>query len=131
METVTLQQALDLFKLPRMLGEYEGEPITVGTGRFGPYVLHKKLYASLPKDANPMTITIGDAVKLINDKRHQEEKKHLRVFTENMDLEILNGRYGPYICYKGKNIRLPKAMHERARDLSYEEVMAVVEKAKS
>ena len=128
METITLEQALDLFKLPRMLGEYEGEPITVGTGRFGNYVLHKKLYASLPKDMNPMSITIGDAVKLINEKRHEEERKHLRVFTEDMDLEVLNGRYGPYLCYKGKNYRLPKALHEKARELTYEEAMAIINK---
>ena len=128
METITLEQALELFRLPRMLGEYEGEPVTVGTGRYGPYVLHKKLYASLPKDMDPLAITIGDAVKLIDEKRHQEERKHLRVFTEDLDLEILNGRYGPYICYKGKNYRLPKALHERVREMSYEEAMAIVKK---
>jgi DNA topoisomerase-1 len=103
METITLEQALELFKLPRMLGEYEGEPVTVGTGRFGPYVLHKSLYVSLPKGVDPMSVTIGEAVKLIDEKRHEEERKHLRVFTEDMDLEVLNGRYGPYLCYKGKN----------------------------
>ena len=128
METITLEEALGLFRLPRMLGEYEGEPVTVGTGRFGPYVLHKKLYASLGKDMNPLTITIGDAVKLIDEKRHQEERKHLRVFTEDLDLEILNGRYGPYLCYKGKNYRLPKAMHDRVREMSYEEAMAIINK---
>ena len=128
MESITLEDALELFRLPRMLGEYEGEPVTVGTGRFGPYVLHKKLYASLSKDMDPLTITIGDAVKLIDEKRHQEERKHLRVFTEDLDLEILNGRYGPYLCYKGKNYRLPKAMHERVREMSYEEAMAIINK---
>ena len=128
MESITLEQALELFKLPRMLGEYEGEPITVGTGRFGPYVLHKKLYASLPKGTDPMTITIGEAVKLIDEKRHQEERKHLRVFVEDQDMEILDGRYGPYIVYKGKNYRLPKAMHDRVRDISYDEVIAIVNK---
>ena len=126
MESITLEQALELFKLPRMLGEYEGEPVTVGTGRFGPYVLHKKLYTSLPKDMDPMSITIGDAVKLIDEKRHQEERKHLRVFTEDLDLEILNGRYGPYICYKGKNYRMPKAMHDKVRTMTYEEAMKIV-----
>ncbi len=128
MESITLEQALELFRLPRMLGEYEGEPITVSAGRYGPYVLHKKLYASLPKDMDPLTITIADAVKLIDEKRHQDERKHLRVFTEDLDLEILNGRYGPYISYKGKNYRLPKALHERVREMSYEEAMAVINK---
>ena len=128
METITLEQALELFRLPRMLGEYEGEPVTVSAGRFGPYVLHKKLYASLPKEMDPLNVTIADAVKLIDEKRHQEERRHLRVFTEDLDLEILNGRYGPYISYKGKNYRLPKALHERVREMSYEEAMAVVNK---
>ena len=128
MESITLEQALELFRLPRMLGEYEGEPVTVSAGRYGPYVLHKKLYASLPKEMDPLTITIADAVKLIDEKRHQDERKHLRVFTEDLDLEILNGRYGPYISYKGKNYRLPKALHERVREMSYEEAMAVVNK---
>ena len=129
METITLEEALGLFRLPRMLGEYEGEPVTVGIGRFGPYVLHKKLYASLPKDKDPMAITISEAVNLIDEKRHQDERKHLRVFTEDLDLEILNGRYGPYLNYKGKNYRLPKAMHERVREMSYEEAMAIVNKS--
>ncbi|MCR4916086.1 MAG: type I DNA topoisomerase [Prevotella sp.] len=131
MESITLSQALELFKLPRMLGEYEGEPITVGAGRFGPYVLHKKLYASLPKGTDPMTLTIGEAVKLIDEKRHEEERKHLRVFTEDLDLEVLNGRYGPYLCYKGKNYRLPKTLHEQARELSYEQAMEIINKSKS
>ena len=128
METITLEQALNLFKLPRQLGEYEGEPVTVGAGRFGPYVLHKNLYASLPKGTDPMTITIDDAQKIINEKRQQEEKKHLRVFVEDDNLEILDGRYGPYIAYNGKNYRLPKSLHDRVRDLSYEEAMAIVNK---
>ncbi|MBO4810416.1 MAG: type I DNA topoisomerase [Prevotella sp.] len=126
METITLEQALELFKLPRMLGEYEGEPVTVGTGRFGPYVLHKKVYASLPKGTDPLAITIGEAVKLIDEKRHEDERRHLRVFTEDMDLEVLNGRYGPYLVYKGKNYRLPKALQEKARELTYEEAMKIV-----
>ena len=128
METVTLEQAMELFKLPRMLGEYENEPVTVGTGRFGPYVLHKKLYASLPKGMDPLAITIGDAVKLIEEKRQQDKQKHLKVFAEDEDLEVLNGRYGPYLSYKGKNYRLPKNMHERAAKLTYEECMTIINK---
>ena len=126
MESITLEQALELFKLPRMLGEYESEPVTVGTGRLGPYVLHKKLYASLPKDMDPLAITIGDAVKLIEEKRQQDKQKHLKVFIEDEDLEVLNGRYGPYLSYQGKNYRLPKSMHERAAKLTYEECMKVI-----
>ncbi len=131
METITLEQALELFKLPRMLGEYEGDPVTVGTGRFGPYVLHKKQYTSLPKDADPLTIGIADAVKLIEAKRKQDEQKHLKSFDEDDKLEVLNGRYGPYLVYDGQNFRMPKTMHERAKDLTYEECMAVIEKMRN
>ena len=128
MENITLEQALDLFKLPRMLGEYEGEPVTIGTGRFGPYVLHKKLYTSLPKGVDPMTLGIADAVKLIEEKRKQEAQKHIKDFSEDEKLQILNGRYGPYLSYDGTNYRLPKTMHERAKDLTYEECMKIINK---
>ena len=128
MESITLEQALDLFKLPRMLGEYEGEPVTVGAGRFGPYVLHKKQYTSLPKNTDPLSITIADAVRLIDDKRKQDEQKHLKSFEEDPKLEVMNGRYGPYLVYDGKNYRLPKNMHERAKQLTYEECMKVINK---
>ena len=128
METITLEQALDLFRLPRMLGEYEDEPITVGSGRFGPYVLHKKQYTSLPKGVNPLSVTIADAVRLIEEKRRQENQKHLKTFDEDPLLEVMNGRYGPYLCYDGKNYRMPKSMHERAKQLTYEECMNVINK---
>ena len=128
METITLEQALDLFRLPRMLGEYEDEPITVGSGRFGPYVLHKKQYTSLPKGVDPLSVTIADAVRLIEEKRRQENQKHLKTFDEDPLLEVMNGRYGPYLCYDGKNYRMPKAMHERAKQLTYEECMNVINK---
>ena len=128
MESITLDEALELFKLPRMLGEYEGEPVTVGSGHFGPYVLHKNMYTSLPKDANPLTIGIADAVKLIEAKRKQEAQKFLKSFPEDEKLQVLNGRYGPYLAYDGQNYRMPKSMHERAKNLTYEECMAIVNK---
>ena len=127
METITLEEALDLFKLPRTLGEYEGSPVTIGAGRFGPYVLHEKKYTSLTKDDDPMTITFERAVELIEEKRKQETKKHLKFFTEDLKLEVLNGRYGPYLSYDGKNYRLPKTLHEKVADLSYEECMKIIE----
>ena len=130
-ETITLQQALDLFKLPRMLGEYEGQPVTVGSGRFGPYLLHNGEYTSLPKSTDPMTVTIVDAMKLIDERRKQDYEKHLKSFPEDSKLEIMNGRYGPYLIYAGKNYRMPKSMHERAKELTYEECMAIVNKAKN
>jgi len=128
-ETITLEEALELFKLPRTLGEYEGMTVTIGTGRFGPYVLHDRKFTSLPKDEDPMTITLEKAIELINEKRQQETKKHLKFFMEDPKLEILNGRYGPYLSYDGKNFRLPKSMHEKVADLTYEECMKIVNKA--
>ena len=128
MDSVTLEQALELFKLPRMLGEYEGEPVTVGSGRFGPYVLHKKIYTPIPKDMDPLEITIVEAAKLIEEKRKTDAQKHLKAFEEDPKLEILNGRFGPYLNYDGKNFRIPKSMHERAKDMTYEECMNIVKK---
>jgi DNA topoisomerase-1 len=129
METITLDEALELFKLPRTLGSYEGMTVTIGTGRFGPYVLHDRKFTSLPKDEDPMTITLEKAIELINEKRQQETKKHLKFFMEDPKLEILNGRYGPYLVYDGKNFRLPKSMHEKVADLTYEECMKIINKA--
>ena len=128
-ETITLEEALELFKLPRTLGSYEGMTVTIGTGRFGPYVLHDRKFTSLPKDEDPMTITLERAIELINEKRQQETKKHLKFFMEDPKLEILNGRYGPYLAYDGKNYRLPKSMHEKVADLTYEDCMKIINKA--
>ena len=130
METVTLEEALELFKLPRTVGDYEGTSVVIGTGRFGPYVLHQKKYTSLPKDADPMTITLDEAIRLINEKRQQENQKHLKSFSEDPKLEILNGRYGPYLAYDGKNYRMAKNLHAKAAELTYDECMAIIEKQK-
>ena len=128
LETITLEEALELFRLPRTLGNYEGTSITVGAGRFGPYVLHKKKYVSIPKDIDPLDITIEQAVTLIEDSRKAEQKRHLKTFEEDPKLEVMNGRYGPYLAYDGKNYRLPKAMHENAAGLSYDECMKIINK---
>ena len=127
METITLSEALELFGLPRELGDYENKPVTIGAGKYGPYVLHDRKYTSLPKDANPMTITLDEAIALIQEKRDQDRQKHLKFFLEDPKLEILNGRYGPYLVYDGKNYRLPKSMHERATELTYDECMKVIQ----
>ena len=129
METITLDEALELFRLPRQLGTYEGKPVVIGAGRFGPYVLHNKKYTSLPKEEDPLTVTLETAIGLIDQKRQQDEKRHLKLFSEDDKLEVLNGRFGPYIAYDGKNYRLPKAMHERAAELTYDECMKIVNKA--
>ncbi len=127
METITLEAALELFRLPRELGDYEHKPVTIGTGRFGPYVLHNREYTSLPKGVDPMAITFDEAVALIEEKRKQDKQKHLKQFLEDPKLEVMNGRYGPYLAYDGKNYRLPKNMHEKAAQLTYEECMKVIQ----
>jgi DNA topoisomerase-1 len=127
METITLNDALELFKLPRELGDYEHKPVTIGTGRFGPYILHNRKYTSLPKGADPMTITLDEAIALIEEKREQDNQKHLKFFLEDPKLEVLNGRYGPYLAYDGKNYRLPKSLHEKAAQLTYDECMKVIQ----
>ena len=126
LETITLEEALELFRLPRTLDEYEGEPIIIGAGRFGPYVQHNRKYVSIPKDIDPLAITREEAVELIEKSRDQEKQRHVKTFEEDADLEVMNGRYGPYICYKGKNYRMPKAMHEHAAELTYEKCMEIV-----
>ena len=128
LETITLDEALELFKLPRVVGEYEGAEVVIGTGRFGPYVMHQKKYVSLPKDEDPLSVTLDTAIALIQDKRQQEQKRHLKTFSEDPKLEVLNGRYGPYIVYDGKNYRMPKSMHAKAAELTYEQCMEIVKK---
>lgn len=129
METITLDEALELFKLPRTVGQFEGTDVVIGAGRFGPYVLHNKKYVSLPKDENPMTITLDAAINLIQKKRLQEAQRHLKTFEEDANIEVMNGRYGPYIAYNGKNYRMPKALHEKASELTYEQCMDIVNNA--
>ncbi len=109
LETVTLEEALKLFELPREVGEYEGKKVTVGIGRFGPYVKHDGKYASLKKDVDdPFKITLNRAIELIEEKRERERKKQVKTFSKDKDLQILKGRYGPYISYKKSNYRIPK-----------------------
>ena len=126
METLTLEEALELFKLPRTVGEFEGSPVVIGTGRFGPYVMHNKKYVSLPKEEDPMTITLEASVKLIEQKRQQEQQRHIKGFNEDSKLEVLNGRYGPYLAYDGTNYRLPKNLHEKAAELTFEQCMEII-----
>ena len=128
METITLEEALELFRLPRTLGQFEGSDVVIGAGRFGPYVLHQKKYASLPKGADPIAFTLDEAIHLLLEKRQQENQKHLKDFLEDDNLQVLNGRYGPYICYDGKNYRIPKAQHAKAAELTYDECMAIIKK---
>ena len=125
LETVTLEEALDLFKLPRTLGEYEGHTVTVGTGRFGPYVRFNNSFVSIPKGTDPMSVTLDDAIKLIQEKQEAEAKRVIKVFAENPDMQVLNGRYGPYISYQKKNYKIPDKVE--AADLSLEACFKVIE----
>ena len=109
-ETITLDEALELFRLPRTLGEFEGFDVTIGTGRFGPYIRHDKFYVSLTGVADPLTITFEEAVHLIQSKRESESKKVLKSFPGNPDMEVMNGRYGAYIAYQGSNYKIPRNM---------------------
>ncbi len=127
-ETITLDEALELFKLPRTLGEFEGKEVVIGAGKFGPYVLHNKKYVSLPKGEDPMGVSLERAIELIEQKRSQELERYIKRFEEDSKMEVLNGRYGPYIAYNGKNYRLPKNMHEQAAELTYEQCLEIVKK---
>lgn len=110
METITLEEALELFKLPRQLGEYEGKVVTIGVGRFGPYISHNSKYVSLPKGYDPMEVTYDEAIELIEAKRKSEAEKTIKTFAEDPEVQILNGRYGPYIAYKKSNYKIPKGV---------------------
>ena len=130
-ETITLDEALELFKLPRKVGKYEGTDVTIGAGRFGPYVLHDKKYVSIPKGEDPMTITLERSIELIEAKRKAEKERHIKTFAEDAKMELLKGRFGPYIAYDGKNYHIDKKLHERALagDLTYDECMDIVKNA--
>ena len=125
-ETITLEEALELFKLPRTLGEHEGQTVKANSGRFGPYVQLGKLFASIPKGEDPMTIDLPRALELLTAKKDAEAKSHLKTFEEDKELEVRTGRFGTYISWKGKNCKLPKKEATRAAELNYEECLAIV-----
>ncbi|MEK6480819.1 type I DNA topoisomerase [Catalinimonas sp. 4WD22] len=126
-ETITLEEALELFKLPREIGEFEGETVTANIGRFGPYVRHKNLFASIPKDEDPLAIDIDRAIELIEAKRKADAEKYIKVFDENEDVQVLKGRYGPYIKVGKKNVKIPK--DKEPSELTLEECLELAEKA--
>lgn len=129
LETVTLEQALDLFKLPRTLGELDGKTVTVGTGRFGPYVRYDNTFVSIPKTMDPMTLSLEDAETMLREKREAEARKVIKTFAEEPDLQILNGRYGPYIAYQKKNYKIPSNVEPA--DLNLEACFKVIELQKT
>lgn len=128
MATITLEDALKLFEFPRQLGDFEGKAVSVGVGRFGPYVRHDGKYVSIPKDMQAAEVTLEQAIVLIEAKRVSDAQKTLQIYEENPDMQILNGRFGPYIAYKKKNYKLPRGL-EHPENLSYEEALKIVESA--
>ena len=124
-ETITLEEALDSFKLPRTLGEFEEKSVSVGVGRFGPYVRHDKAFVSIPKGTDPMSVTLEEAIELIKSKREAAENKVIKIFEEEPGLQILNGRYGPYISYEKKNYKIPENVEPK--DLNLDACFKVIE----
>lgn len=129
--TITLEEALKLFELPRTLGEHEGKPVTASSGRFGPYVHYNKMFVSIPKDKSPHTITLDEALELIAAKQEAEANRLIKTFDELPGVEVLNGRFGPYIAYrkegarKAVNYKIPKGTDPKA--LTADEVKALME----
>lgn len=128
-DTISLEEALELFKLPKKLGQYEETDVTAAVGRFGPYVRHAGKFVSIPKDKDPLSLTLDEAIELIEAKRLADEKSLLRSYEEDADMEIRQGRFGPYIKYKGKNYKIPKTIEVEPSELSYDEAMELVKAA--
>jgi len=125
MDSVTLEMALKLFELPRQLGKYEDKVVTVAIGRFGPYVRHDNKFVSLGKDYDPYTVELDTAIMLIEEKREVERNRLIQSFDEEPDLQVLNGRYGPYISFKKKNYKIPK--DKDPKELTLDECRDLIE----
>jgi DNA topoisomerase I len=127
MENITLDDALELFKLPREVGEFEGLPMTAAVGKFGPYIKHNGLFVSLKEDQDPLSITEEEAVELILAKRATESNKYIKTFDENPDVFVLNGKFGPYIKFGTKNVKIPKG--QKPEELTFEQCKELADKA--
>ncbi len=127
LDSITLEDALELFKFPRSLGQYEGEEMTVAIGRFGPYVKHKSKFVSLGKEDDPMTIDADRAVQLIEEKRKKDRERTIKIFDEDENVKVLKGRWGPYIAVGKSNYKIPKGTD--AETLSFAGVQKIVEEA--
>ncbi|PWJ42166.1 type I DNA topoisomerase [Sediminitomix flava] len=125
LESITLEDALELFKLPRTVGEFEDKVVVAAIGRFGPYIRHDGKFVSIGKELAPETITLDEAIALILAKREADAKKFIKAFDEDPEIQILNGRWGPYISYKKKNYKIPK--ETEASELTFEETMKLIE----
>lgn len=124
-ETITLEEALRLFDLPRSLGEFREKEMTVGVGRFGPYIRHNDKFVSLPKGVDLLKITAEEAIELIEAKEKKDREKIIKTFAEDPELQVLNGRYGPYIAYKKKNFKIPKS--HKPEELTLEQCKTIID----
>jgi len=127
-KTISLEEALSLFKLPRDIGQFEKEEVTIGVGKFGPYARHSNRFYSLGQSDDPFSITLDRAIEIINQKREQDKNKVIQKFEENPGLQILNGRWGPYIKLDKENFRIPKS--KKAEELSFEDCLQIIEKSR-
>jgi DNA topoisomerase-1 len=125
LETISLEEALELFKLPREVGEYEGLKMTAAIGRFGPYIKHGDKFVSLKKEQDPLTISEAEAIALIEEKRQADAQKYIKEFPERPDIKVLNGRFGAYISAGNKNVKIPKG--KVPAELTLEECIALAE----
>lgn len=122
--TITLNEALKLFDMPRHLGEYDGKDVSIGIGRFGPYAKYGNLFASLPKEIDPYAVTLEEAIPIIEDKKKKDAEKHIKSFEQDADLHILNGRWGPYIAYNKKSYKIPKGTDPK--EITFDECMKII-----
>jgi len=127
LESITFEEALDLFRLPRTIGQFEEEDLVIGVGRYGPYVRHKGKFYSLAKTDDPYTIEHERAIEIIAEKKTQEANRNIKQFDEEPGLQVLNGRYGPYISFNKKNFRIPKGTEPK--ELSLEDCHEIIAKA--
>ncbi len=123
-ETITLEETLKLFELPRTVGEFRGKEVVIGVGRFGPYIRHNNKFVSLPKGVDPLEVQLDEAIELIEAKEKKDKEKIIKTFEEDTDLQVLNGRYGPYIAYKKSNYKIPKG--QKPEELSLEDCRKII-----
>ncbi len=125
MATITLDEALRLFEFPRVLGDYEDKEVTVAIGRFGPYVRHDGKFVSIPDSMAPAAVSLDEAIALIEEKRQAESKRLIKTFDEEEGLQVLNGRFGPYIARGKSNYKIPKTVTDPA-DITYEQALDII-----
>ncbi len=124
LDTITLEEALELFKLPRKAGEYEGKEMVASIGRFGPYIRHDSKFYSIPKEEDPLTISADKAIEIIEKKREEDRQRIIKTFEEEPDIQILKGRWGPYISAAKKNYKIPK--DKDPAEISLEEARKII-----